>query len=386
MPSVLAARFRGGAMAFLSPRHSSRSLMLIATLAWTTAMTTGARAQIAAADLRKAAEKIAAIQKEARLHEQRGHGAEAVRLREEAQKVWNETVGRIATSIEGKRRAEEAMSSIAANERGQAAAKELQAAASAWKSGQATASWMSQCTKGPAACLQGISKAKTAIEKGFDAASHQVDANVHVATAQQTEQIRAAKETQRRDLEKVRDALDRVSDPIDYPNDATSHNRDAPAPVAIHGELGENAAPARGGIYWDAVSASAATGSTVPGDDHPHPTDADYAALLDAVGSQGHVAGNSNAVSTGARDDSFRFASEFAQTETTERNRLKDATREIERSAKAADAIDVSTPASPPEATVPKSAQSSHPAASGDAPADPKRPITAKAAASTVPM
>jgi hypothetical protein len=351
-------------MAFVS--RSYRPVMLVAAMLWA-ATTTSIRAQIADADLRKAAEKIAAMQREARYHQERGRGVEALRLREEAQKVWSETVGRIATSIEGKRRAEEAMSNIAKDERALAAARELQAGVDAWKSGKAAGGWISQCAEGPAACLLSISKAKTAIEKGFDAASHQVDANVHATTAARAEQIRSSKEAQRKDLENARDDLDRFSDRIDYPNDATSHDHTNAVSVEIHGELGESAAQTRGKIYWDAAAGkNVPTDSSDSTDRAPAPTDDDYDAVTDAAASQGRAAKDSNSTVThsGKRNDSSEFADAFSKTEAAERSRVKGATRDVESKAKAADAIEL--PARVP--IPPKDAEPKQPVAAGSDP------------------
>lgn len=279
----------------------------------------GARAQTADSDLRQAAEKIAAMQREALDWQEKGNGVESLRLREEAKKLWDQTVGRMAEEVDGKRRAEEEMSRIQKDERREGAVQEIEVASDAWAAAKATAGWITQCAEGPEACLIGISKAKTAIEKGFDAAAKQVDVNVHSETASYAGQIRATKERERTDLEKSRDAMDRLSDWIDYSNDAVSHDR-VQSPVPIHSEFGGS----------DALRAR---GTSV--------NENDYEEVTNAVAQQGKDAQNANARAEGERDEGPDFADDFGKIKAAEQQKSLNAARDVQSRANAADSIEV---------------------------------------------
>jgi len=271
-------------------------------------------AQTTQSDLRQAAEKIAAMQKEAQYQQEHGQGVEAIRLREEAKKLWNTTVGHIALEVDRKQKAEEEMTRIAKEERRDQAIKEVEVGVDAWKSVKAGADWLTECAKGPEVCLVNMSKAKTAIEKGFEAAGEQVEANVHADAASYADGIRARKEDERNDLEKSRASMDRLNDWIDYSKDAASHQQVQPS-VPIGGEFRD------------------------PNDPPAKPTSADYDAALDALSAQGSDARAANATAGGTVNPGPDFASDFAKTASAEEQKVAAARRDVESQAKTADAI-----------------------------------------------
>jgi hypothetical protein len=336
-----------------------------------------ARAQTSDAELRAAAAKIAAMQAEAREQTARGNGPEAIRLREEAQKLWNTTVANIAQDVDRKRRAEDEMARIAKSERQQQAAKEIEVGLDAWKSAQAGGKWVAECSAGPETCLANISKARTAIEKGFSAAEKQLDANIHGSAAEQAQGIREKKQEERSQLEKTRDGFDALGDRIDYANEATSHSN-TPQPVPIGGEFRDDS-DERGKIYWDAargkqVAAPEKTAETLPNAD-------DYDALLGAEASQGKAARETNDHSGAARrDDLSKFADDFAKTASDEERRVKDSEASVKREAKSADVIDVRSAPRSDEA-----GNAAKPPASGKKPSESKKDETEQGSAAEKP-
>lgn len=281
-----------------------------------------AQAQTSDDDVRRAAEKISAMQKEAQYWDAHGDKVEALRLREEAQKVWSATAARLSVEIERKHRAEDQLRDVQHDERVSAIADNVRVAADAWKSGKAAAEWLSECAEGPEVCLLRISKAKTAIEKGFDAAGARIDANVHAETASYADRQRATKEAERAALEGRRDSIDGLADRIDYPTEATSHPTTAPS-LPIGGEHPGEDASDRGKVYWDATRKAAAAQRPARTGSAPVVDGDDYAAATDAARSQGTSAEAANDGAPAKRAPEFEYDGEFRSAAEKENARVK---------------------------------------------------------------